>query len=292
MNATATMMNGTALGVWLGRTRVRLAETGQEEGGLKTEWVAARVLGLPRLELPLHTRKILNPMEQEGMEGMVLRLEAGEPLAYVLGDTEFLDLRIKTDARALIPRPETELMVHLVMDDLKKNPVVTPRIVDVGTGSGCIAISLAIRFPGASLMALDRCQDALDLALENAQFHGVENQIEFVCSNTLLAGYRERFDIIVSNPPYIPTHECEVLSPTVKDYEPRIALDGGVDGLVLINRLIDQASSALKPRGKIFLEIGCHQADPVKDRLRTAGFREPSVRKDIAGRERIVRAVR
>jgi len=210
------------------------------------------------------------------------RRVSGEPLQYILGEWDFYGLTFKVDKRALIPRPETELLVEEV---LALNPL---RVLDICTGSGCIAVSLAVFLKDAEITAVDISADALALARENAEWHGVAHRVRFVQSDLaggLLREPGQGFDAIVSNPPYIPTGELHGLQTEVRDFEPHLALDGGVDGMDLYRKLLPQAKALLRPGGALFLEIG---PGGVGELATAAGFGAVRIKKDYSGLDRVV----
>ena len=210
----------------------------------------------------------------------------GEPLQYIIGQWDFMGLTLFTDKRALIPRPETELLVEEAFHYISSCEKPTLRILDLCTGSGCIAVSVAcLTDSRVSVTAVDISADALALAKENASKFGLsEERITFVQSD-LLENVTGEFDIIISNPPYILNGEMENLSPTVRDYEPHLALDGGADGLDIYRRLIPQCKVALSEGGVLFLEIG---PVAVMDLMISEGFKNVSLLRDYAELERIV----
>lgn len=266
-----------------------LAAGGVAEARLKAEWLVSRALGCARLELPLRGRETLDEPRRATLDGWALRLRAGEPLQYVLGDTEFMGHRIGTDRRALIPRPETEQLVQAVLAESGLRRRARPVIADVGTGSGCIAIALALAWPDLSCIATDVSAPALQLARENARAQGVEGRIRFVRGSLLHGVGSGTLDAVVSNPPYVTSAELGALPREVRDFEPGDALDGGPDGLAVISRLVPAARPALKSGGWLFLEIGETQADPVLSLMRSCGFADCLVLKDLARRDRIAR---
>jgi release factor glutamine methyltransferase len=221
-----------------------------------------------------------------------MRVAAGEPVQYVVGRWEFRGHPMNVDRRALIPRPETEQLVQLVLDDPKlwRNPA--PRIVDAGTGSGCIVVSLAKERPEGRYMATDISAEALELAKENAALNGVADSIVFVQGE--LSDFLEPYsvDAVVSNPPYIPSNLVDKLDVSVRDFEPRLALDGGSDGLDSLRQIAEEASMALREGGGLFLELSSEQEQgrSVSAFLRQLGFDDISPHRDLAGTERLLRA--
>lgn len=265
-----------------------LARQGVDSPRLCAELLAAHVLRLPRLQLALLPDRPLTADESARYEGLVRRRAAREPLQYILGSVSFCGLDLTVDARALIPRPETEeLSGHA--ERLLAGPA---RALDWGTGSGCLAIYLALRRPAANVTAVDQSPAALALARQNAARHGVAQRIAFHCGDGFAAlPDAEPFDLIVSNPPYIPTDELASLQPEVREHEPRAALDGGPDGLACFRRLAE-AGGRLVPGGHLVVEFGDGQAKALQALFQDRGWRVCSVEKDLSGRERILIARR
>jgi release factor glutamine methyltransferase len=255
------------------------------EARLKCELLAARLLRCPRLELYLQFDHVLSDAHVGAMRRGIKRLAAGEPVQHILGEVTFHGHCFKVDPRALIPRPETELLVQAVLDwkELGEDALV----VDIGTGSGCIVISLAIARAGLRCIGLDISEDALALARENAAALGVEERVAFARADLSDCVEPESVDAIVANLPYIASEECETLPRDVRDFDPRTALDGGPDGLDVIRDIVPDAAIALRPGGRIFLEIGETQAVAVRSILEAEGFTNVAISQDLAGRDRI-----
>lgn len=205
------------------------------------------------------------------------------PLQYILGYTEFMGLKVYVDENVLIPRQETELLVEEAGKYSKGL-----KILDMCTGSGCIIISLVKLYGAASSAGADISKEALDMACKNAKEHGVD--VDFINSN-LFQNIKERYDIIISNPPYIKSSIIEGLMPEVRNYEPKAALDGGADGLWFYREIAKNAPKHLTPHGRILLEIGHDQAESVSSLLNLNDFTDISVKKDYSGNERIISAV-
>ena len=257
------------------------------------ELLLSRLLNCKRLELPLKFDTILNDKLLDAMRRGTKRVASGEPVQYVLGQTGFMGHTFKVDRRALIPRPETEVLVEQV---LKYEPVwkiqPKPVIADIGTGSGCIVISLAIAKPNALYVGLDVSNDAIELAKENAALLGVQDKISFNSADLSDIVEPETLDAFISNPPYVSMSEYEKLPVHIRDHEPRIALDGGPAGLSIIENLIQDAVIVLKSGGALFMEIGDRQASAVTNLLKETGFDQIKVIKDLAGKDRIISAIK
>jgi release factor glutamine methyltransferase len=254
-----------------------LAARGVERPRLDAELLLSRSLGLTRLDLYTQHDRPLTSDERAAAREPVRRRGNREPLAYVLGDWGFRRLTLKTDRRALVPRPETEIVVDRCITLL--DGVTEPRVLDVGTGTGAIALSLAQELDGATVVATDSSVDALDLARENAELLGLTVELR---EGDLLGGAAGPFDLVVSNPPYVGVAELATLEPEVRDWEPRAALidEGQTD------RLVEAARAALD--GWLVLEVHERRADEVAARLEDAGYAEVRVTGDLAGRPRVV----
>ncbi len=250
------------------------------------ELLAARLLRCTRGELSVHHASEAQEKYLQAMRRGMGRLVQGEPIQYVLGEWDFRYLTLTCDKRALIPRPETEELVSRV---LKSHPAKRekPFVVDVGTGSGCIILSLAKEMKDGIFLGIDISPDAISLAQENAVRTGLAEKVKFAVADGLDEfDEPQSVDIIVSNPPYIPTADCEVLDPRVKDWEPRNALDGGESGLDFYERLIADAFNILKPGGGVFFEIGDGQGAALQKLLFDSGFDDIKIEKDYAGHDR------
>ncbi|WP_372846298.1 peptide chain release factor N(5)-glutamine methyltransferase [Pontiella sp.] len=221
------------------------------------------------------------------LEPLAARIEQGEPLQYVVGHVDFWGLQIKCDPRALIPRPETELLVEEVLASKIWNNKTPATVVDVGIGSGCIVITLAKQRTDACFKAVDISPAALELAQENAEQHGLRNQILWI-EGSLLEGHAPASaDVVVANLPYIASKDWAELHPSVRNHEPQSALDSGPTGMELIEDLALQARSVLVPGGQIFLEFGFDQGPAVRKCLENMGYADIQIKHDLAGHDRI-----
>lgn len=253
---------------------------GIEQPRLNIEHLLAHVLGQGRMELYLGFDRVLGPAELELLRGLVRRRALGEPLQHLVGTVEFLGRSFKVDKRALIPRPETEQLVELILAENRTQR----RILDVGTGSGVIALTFAAEVPGSRVEACDVSEVALTLARENAVQLGLGGRVHFVQSD-LLGNVAGEFDLIVANLPYIDTCALDVL-PREVQHDPRLALDGGPDGLGLLERLIPAASQHL--RGSLALEIGDDQAVRLSAALAEHKYQDIRTLPDYQGRSRFL----
>ncbi|RKH75996.1 peptide chain release factor N(5)-glutamine methyltransferase [Corallococcus sp. AB045] len=252
---------------------------------LTTEILLAHVLKTGRVRLYVDLDRPLSKDELAAFKALIERRMAGEPTNYLTGTKEFYNRPFKVDARVLIPRPETELLVEAVLHSVPKD--APSRVLDVCTGSGCIAISVAAERPQATVLATDLSKDACALARENAQALGVAERVN-VLEGDLFSPLPPdaTFRVVVSNPPYIDSGDIAGLSAEVRR-EPRLALDGGPDGLATLRRVIEGARRVLEPGGLLALEMGETQGSAVLELLRAAGYSDARVEKDLERRERM-----
>ncbi|WP_426753445.1 peptide chain release factor N(5)-glutamine methyltransferase [Myxococcus sp. Y35] len=252
---------------------------------LTAEILLSHVLKLSRVRLYVDLDRPLSKDELGAYRGLIERRMAGEPTQYLTGMREFYNRPFKVDARVLIPRPETELLVEAALRALPRD--APGRALDVCTGSGCIAISLAAERPQATVIATDLSPDACALARENAEALGVADRVT-VLQGDLFAPVPAdaRFQVVVSNPPYIASGDIPGLSAEVRR-EPKLALDGGPDGLVAVRRVVTGARQWLEPGGLLAMEIGEDQGPAVLELLRAAGYADARVEKDLERRERM-----
>ncbi len=267
----------------LEKTSDFFARKGLEQPRLQAELLFAHALGCKRLELFLKFDQPLTEAKLNELRLMVRRRANREPLQYIIGYTPFHDLKLKTDRRALIPRPETEQLVEIVQDRLREKPPT--RILDLGTGSGAIALALAAAFPDASVTATDISEDALSLARENALANELQHRVQFIESNWF-SNVKGSFDCIVSNPPYLSTEEVNVAEPEVRDFEPRNALVAADEGMADLKSIIDGAYRRLQSDGLLALETGIKQHDALTAFARSTGFAKSESLKDLHNRHR------
>jgi release factor glutamine methyltransferase len=252
---------------------------------LNAEHLLAHVLGRTRMELYLEFERPLDDAELAPLRDLVKRRGQGEPLQHLLGTVEFCGQTYSIDKRAMVPRPETEELVELLQSRIENRE---SRIVDVGTGSGVIALSLAKEFPSAEIYAVDISEDALGLARENAARLGLSERIHFQQSD-LLENLAERFDLIVANLPYISMQDRHLLSREVR-HDPEVALFAGPAGDELVRRLIEQAPSYLEPGGLLALEIAVGQAEGLSELFRQKKYHDIESKRDYSGITRFVLA--
>jgi release factor glutamine methyltransferase len=275
----------------LAQAAIQLRNEGVESPRLDAELLLGHVLGVSRAALLARPDRRLTPKQLTRYRELVSRRAVREPLAYIVGHREFYDLDFVVDARALIPRPETELLVELAVRTARG---ITPRadtplqIADVGAGCGAIAVTLAVHLPGATIYALDASAGTLSLTAENARRHGVVDRVHPLRGD-LLSPLPRQVDLITANLPYVTTGEWEQLPPEIRTYEPRAALDGGHDGLTLIRRLLATAGPYLQPGGAVLLEIGASQGAAVAA-LARQHFPQARVQvhQDLAGLDRLI----
>jgi release factor glutamine methyltransferase len=266
----------------------RFERHGIASARLDAELLATRAFSRTRVELYTHFDQPLGDPELAAYRNLVQRRMAGESVAYILGRKEFWSLDLEVDARVLVPRPDTETLVEQSLELLKAMPASQRalRVADIGTGSGALALAVKKERPGDEVFALDISPDALEVARGNASRLGFE--VTFLQGDLVapLAGL-DRFDLIASNPPYIPSRDIAGLSPEVR-HEPMLALDGGEDGLSLVRRLASDARKVLASGGWLAMEIGAGQAVAAMEILRGEGYTGIGARRDLAGIERVV----
>jgi release factor glutamine methyltransferase len=270
------------LGDALADATARLAAAGVESARLEAELLLARACDdCPRALLYAELDRELTQEQSDAFEASVARRVKREPLAYVLGDWGFRRLTLKTDRRALIPRPETEVVVERALDHIRG--LDEPQVLDVGTGTGAIALAIADELPTARITAMDVSEDALSLARENLELTGVNGRVRLVEHDLTNGLGNGEFDLVVSNPPYVEPDELPTLQPEVRDWEPRIALvaSGATE------KLAEAAREALHPGGWLVLETAAGSGDRVERLLSDLGFEDVTITPDLAGRDRV-----
>ena len=273
------------------RATVEMLRPHSDEAPLEAELLVCHATGLDRAGIFARSSDLLTPAEYHELRRLTLRRMQREPLPYILGEWEFSGLTFTVNPAVLIPRPETETLVQeaLAWREARRKANEAPiTIVDVGTGSGCIAIALASQLPHDTVIATDISADALRVAAENAARNGVQDRVQLIESD-LLSTVTEQVDLIVANLPYIPDAEVPSLQPEVSRFEPPVALGGGPDGLALVRRLLAQAPAVLSRDGAVMLEINPTQS-AVVPREALAAFPNAEVRvvKDLTGDDRVV----
>jgi release factor glutamine methyltransferase len=270
-----------------------LAAKGVESARLNAELLIGHALGLKRMQLYLQFERELPETDLEKIRPLVKRRSQREPLQHILGETEWSGVKLKVDRRALIPRPETEFLIELLETRLVPSPPT--RILDLGTGTGAIALALAKRFPEATVVAVDASDDALALAGENARALGLDSRVSLVKSSwytALTAGATEPFDLIVSNPPYLTAAETAAAEPEVRVYEPATALTAAEAGMADLRAIIAGAVAWLKPDGWLALETGIAHHPDLVQLLAIAGWVGVESKRDLTDRDRFIFARR
>jgi release factor glutamine methyltransferase len=257
-----------------------------ENPRLNAEHLLAHALKKTRMELYLEFERPLSEAELAPLRDLVKRRGQGQPLQHLLGTVEFCGQTFAVDRRALVPRPETEQLVELLIAECESRSAI--RIVDVGTGSGVIALSLAKKFPAAEILAIDISDDALALAKENAAQLGLSERVRFQKAD-LLENLGERFDLIAANLPYVSMNDRNLLAREVL-HDPEVALFAGPNGDEFVRRLIDQAPEHLKQNGLLALEIGINQAEGLTEILRQKNYHDIQSKKDYSGITRFLLA--
>ena len=270
------------------KTTEFLAGKGVESARLNSELLIGHALGLKRMQLYLQFERVLTEPELEKIRPLVKRRSQREPLQYIVGDTEWSGVKLKVDKRALIPRPETELLLERLMERLTEPPL---RILDLGTGSGAIALALAKRYENAAVTAVDASEAALALAAENAKALGLEDRVLFKKSDWYAdLPSEEPYDLIVSNPPYLTADETAAAEPEVRVHEPVSALTAADAGLADLRVIIAGARGYLVPGGLLALETGIAQHAELARLLAAAGFTGVESLRDLTDRDRFVLA--
>lgn len=257
---------------------------------LDAEVLLAFLLKIDRLQLYLKFERPVNAQELSAFKALIKRRVKGEPVSYIRGIKEFWSLNFHVGPGVMVPRPDTEILVEKVAGGREQGAGNSPlNILDIGTGSGNIAIALAKEFSHSKISAVDISADALKYARDNARLNDVASQIDFVEEDFFSCSLLPApFHLIVSNPPYIPSEIIETLDPGIREYEPRLAFDGGADGLDFYRRMIQSAFSLLKPGGVLAVEIGEDQGSSVKEIFNQAGLKEIEVVNDYADLPRVV----
>lgn len=267
-------------------------ERGLDSPRLAAELLLGHALGIDRIQLILQHQRPLEPDELARYRALIKRRRGGEPIAYVLGVREFYGIPIRVDARVLIPRPDTETLVEVALERTRARSMYG-RALDLCTGSGCVAIAFASRRPTWRTLAVDASPDAVAVARDNVQRLGLAWRVGVV-EGDLFAPLPigARFELVTANPPYIAGDEIATLDAGIRDFEPRMALEGGADGLALVRRIIAESPAQLVSGGVLAMEIGAGQSDEVAPLFEEAGFKGIERKRDYAGHERVVSGTR
>lgn len=260
-------------------------EHGVESPRLDAEVLLSFVLKKERIYLYVHFDEPLVKEELAKYREMVKKRVARMPVAYIIGKRDFMGYEFKVSPAVLVPRPETEILVQTVLENLPEGKNL---VADIGTGSGAIAIALALENADLSVRAVDISSEALAVAQENSRTLAVSERVEFILGDLLAPLQGNRYRALISNPPYIPQADMEILPPEVKEYEPERALFGGIDGLDIYRRLTAGSGELLEPGGFLAVEVGINEAVPVAELAKNAGFCRTQIIKDYAGIDRVV----
>jgi release factor glutamine methyltransferase len=269
---------------------------GIESPRLSAELLLSHILGLKRIELYTQFDKVVTKQQLDKLHDLVERAGRCEPVAYLTGKTEFYSLQLEVSPDCIIPRPETELLVSRAVEFLRKRSG-NQFVCDLCTGCGCIAVAIAKNFRGARIIATDISEAALRIAAQNVEKHQLKDKIELLCGDLFepIVPHLDvnKFDLIVCNPPYVSRAEFEKLDKNVRNFEPRLALFAGEDGLDTYRRILERVDKFLKPDAALMLEIGYAQGQAVKEMLEQADiFTEIKIEKDFHNNDRIVTAIK
>jgi release factor glutamine methyltransferase len=269
-----------------------LKKRGVPTARLDAELIVSHALKIDRVRLIVAGDRELEGDELERIRALVVRRRSFEPIAYLVGKREFYGRDFKVDRRVLVPRPDTEILVQIALERLRGR-ALGGRIVDLCTGSGCVATTLKCELPTLTVDATDLSPDAIAVARDNALRLGAVWNVRFAVGDLFapLGLPARRYDLIVSNPPYIPSEEISTLMADVRDHEPRLALDGGADGLALVRKIIEEAPRWLRRGGALALEIGFDEAAATRALMISRGFDDVAIARDYAGIERVVSGV-
>ncbi|MHB1307381.1 MAG: peptide chain release factor N(5)-glutamine methyltransferase [Limisphaerales bacterium] len=266
-----------------------LGRKGVDSPRLQIEILLGHVLRMPRLQLYLNHSLELPDGTVAEVRGLVQRRGNREPLQHLVGSVNFCGLEMAVSPAVLIPRPETEVLAEKAWQFMAGSQRASGRVLDVGTGSGCLAIAVAVHSPRSRVIALDVSPEALEVARGNVERHGALDRVELRVSDGLGAlSPEDRFDLVMTNPPYVPSGEIASLQPEVRDFDPRMALDGGIDGLDWSRRLAGEAGRLLQADGRLMMEFGDGQAGAARAIFESKGWRVEALVPDLSGRERIL----
>jgi release factor glutamine methyltransferase len=270
----------------------RLRAAGIDHDRLTAGLLLRHLIGVERTHLLTRSEEPVGATQYRDYLALVGRRAAGEPLQYLTGHQEFYGLEFMVTPDVLIPRPETEFLIERVVKLVEESKLESPLIADIGTGSGCIAVTIAKLLPGARLIATDVSPAALTVAQRNAERHSVRDRIEFLEADLLAplagSGLQGAVDILASNPPYVNQDGRQLLQREVREWEPHEALFGGADGLDIYRRLVAESAQILKPEGYLVLEIGFSQLEAISEIASGSGLRLSDVTRDLQGIPRVV----
>lgn len=270
----------------LGKSTDYLASKGVESPRLQVEWLLAHLLQLKRIQVYMNHERELTPVEEDQLRQWVIRRGKREPLQHILGTAPFMELTLEVNRDVLVPRPETESLADVARAWMKQQ-APDGRVLDLGTGSGCLLLAVLQACPGTTGVGVDVSSQALAVAVRNGNRAGLADRLEWRQGDFLGAlSPGETFHLILSNPPYIPTAEVETLQPEVRDHDPRLALDGGEDGLDFYRRLAAEAPAFLAPGGCLMAEFGDGQGPEIRSLLQQHGWVDVVCHPDLSGTER------
>jgi release factor glutamine methyltransferase len=269
-----------------------LRKRGIDSARVDAELIVAHALGIDRVKVVLSPERALTNEELDTIKALVKRRRAFEPVAYLRGHRDFYGRTFRVDARVLVPRPDTETLIEVALDRLRGRDL-SARVIDLCTGSGCVAVTLKLERPTIAVDATDLSADAIAVARDNARRLGAVWNVSFGAGDLFTPRGEPRpvYDLVVANPPYIPTAEIATLQPDIKDHEPAIALDGGSDGLDLMRRIVEASTRWLRPGGAVALEIGAGQSAAVRAIFEKNGYSDVRATKDYGGVERVISGV-
>jgi release factor glutamine methyltransferase len=273
----------------VGWTTDDLRKRGVDSARVDAELIVAHALGIDRVKVVLSQDRTLTADELETIKALVKRRRSFEPIAYLRGHRDFYGRSFRVDARVLVPRPDTETLVEVALDRLKGRDLFA-RVIDLCTGSGCVAVTLKLERPTIAVDATDLSEGAIAVARDNAQRLGAVWNVSFAVADLFprAGAPRAVYDLVVANPPYIATDEIGTLQPDIKDHEPMLALDGGVDGLDLVRRIVEQSTQWLRPGGALAIEIGAGQSAATRAIFEKNGYSDVRATKDYGGVERVI----
>ncbi|MEO7095229.1 MAG: peptide chain release factor N(5)-glutamine methyltransferase, partial [Polyangiales bacterium] len=267
-----------------------LRKRGIESARIDSELIVAHVLQVDRIKILLSAERELSADELERIRALLKRRRTFEPIAYLRGEREFYGHRFLVDGRVLVPRPDTETLVEVALKRLIGREL-SGRVLDLCTGSGCVAISLKLERPTITVDAVDVSRDALAVARDNAQRLGAVWNVSFAEGDLFTPLPSRPYDLVTANPPYIASAEVPTLQRDVADHEPRLALDGGDDGLAIVRRIVDEAPRWLRAGGALAMEVGAGQADEVRALFASRDFSDVRVARDYGGIDRVVSGI-
>jgi release factor glutamine methyltransferase len=269
----------------LGRDLLR--KSGVENPELEVSLLLSKALGINTVDIYTYPKKEVELDKVKEFKRLLERRLKREPIAYILGEKEFYSRSFIVTPDVLIPRPETEILVEEGLNIIRN--ISCPFVLDVGTGSGCVAVAIGCECENARIFATDISSGALWVARANSKRHRVAKKISFICADFLICFKEQSFDIVLSNPPYIAESDFYKLESDVKDFEPKVSLLGGKDGLNCIKKIVSQAGRVLKNEGWCIIEVGANQSERVSEIFEGIGFKDVSIVKDLSGIERVIK---